>query len=177
MTWSTLSPLLPLHCLLILLFKLAAWPSVPPPRRPFLAHQYYVATSLNAKKGPFHVLYFYDDSTFVALRSSGLVAQGDSLFLYPEVGYLLFRGRVRARAQAYCCSYSLISRTIRLVGQELPHQEPALTSQLHPNGRLQVAGVSFRSVSPATLSVLVRQYLLAHSAQRQDQTRYRFDCQ
>jgi hypothetical protein len=122
------------------------------------------------------VLYFYDDSTFVALRSSGLVAQGDSLLLYPELGYLLFRGRVRVSAKAYCCSYSVISRTIRIVGQELPHQEPALASQLHPNGRLQVAGVSFRSVPRATLSLLVRQYLV-HSAQRQDQTRYRFDCQ
>lgn len=169
-------PLLPLCLLLVLLFKLAAWSSVPPCSSPSLARHYYLATAFKAQKEPFDVLYFYDDSTFVALRSSGLVAQGDSLLLYPELGYLLFRGRVRARAKTYCCSYSIIKRMIRVIGEELPHQESALPSRLRPNGQLQVAGVTFRPVPRTTLSLRVRQYL-AHSAQRQDQTQYRFDCQ
>jgi hypothetical protein len=152
------------------------WLIAQPPSRPPLAHTYYLATALKAKQGPFQVLYFYDDSTFVALRSSGLLQRSDSLVLYPELGYTLFRGRMRANTKDYCCSYSVIRRTIQVIGQALPHQESALRCQIRSAAPLRLAGVTFQSVPAKKLPFFVRQYL-GHSAQRQDQTQYQFDCQ
>jgi hypothetical protein len=160
---------------LIVLFKLLAWFTPPLPSHPPLAHTYYLATSLKRKQGPFQVLYFYDDSTFVALRSSGLLHQGDSLVLYPELGYTLFRGRMRARASGYCCSYSTISRTIQVIGQALPHPEAALRCQLRSAVALRLAGVTLQAVPAKKLPYYARHYL-SHQAQRQDHTHYQFDC-
>lgn len=160
---------------LAVLLNLLAWFTPQLPSHPPLAHTYYLATSLKAKQGPFQVLYFYNDSTFVALRSSGLLHQGDSLVLYPELGYTLFRGRMRAKTSGYCCSYSVISRTIQLVGQALPHQESALRGQIHNAVALRVAGVTFEAVPARKIPHFARQSL-NHRAQRQDQTHYQFDC-
>jgi hypothetical protein len=160
---------------LAIFFNLLAWFTPQLPSHPPLTHTYYLATSLKAKQGPFKVLYFYDDSTFVALSSSGLLHQGDSLVLYPELGYTLFRGRMRASTSGYCCSYSVISRTIQIVGQALPHQEAALRCQIRSAVALRLAGVTFRAVPANKLPYFARQYL-SNRVQRQDQTQYQFDC-
>jgi hypothetical protein len=164
-----------LYLPLAVFFTLLAWftPQVlsPPP----LAHTYYLATSLKAKQGPFQILYFYDDSTFVALRSSGLLHLGDSLMLYPELGYTLFRGRMRTSTSGSCCSYSVISRTIQIVGQALPHQESAVRCQIRSAVALRVVGVTFRAVPAKEIPYFARQYL-SNRAHRPDQTHYQFDC-
>jgi hypothetical protein len=164
-----------LYLPLAVFFNLLAWFTPQLPSHPPLAHTYYLTNSLKAKKAPFDILYFYDDSTFVALRSSGLLHQGDSLVLYPELGYTLFRGRMRASTSGYCCSYSVISRTIQIVGQALPHQESALRCQVRSAIALRLAGVTFQA-APATQIPHFARQSLRHRAQRQDQTHYQFDC-
>jgi hypothetical protein len=111
----------------------------------------------------------------VALRSSGLLHQGDSLVLYPELGYTLFRGRMRASTSGYCCSYSVISRTVQVAGQALPHRESALRGQSRSAVALRLTGVTFQAVPAKKIPFFARQYL-SHRAQRQDQTHYQFDC-
>jgi len=164
-----------LYLSLAVFFNLLAWFTPQLPSRPPLAHTYYLANSLKASKSPFKILYFYDDSTFVALRSSGLLHQGDSLVLYPELGYILFRGRMRASTSGYCCSYSVISRTIQIVGQTLPHQESALRCQFRSAVALRLDGFTFQAVPAEKIPYFARQSL-SHRAQRQDQTQYQFDC-
>jgi hypothetical protein len=164
-----------LHLLLAVFFNLFVWLIAQPRSRPPLAQTYYLATALKAKQGPFQVLYSYDDSTFVALRSSGLLQRGDSLVLYPELGYTLFRGRMRANTKDYCCSYSVIKRTIQVIGQVLPHQESALRCQICNATTLRLAGVTFQAVPAKKIPYFARQSL-SHRAQRQDQTHYQFDC-
>jgi hypothetical protein len=177
--FAVVLPLIPTFCFLYLppavFFTLLAWFTPQLPSHPSLAHTYYLATSWKVKQGPFKILYFYDDSTFVALRSSGLLHQGDSLVLHPELGYTLFRGRMRASASGYCCSYSVISGTMRPVGQALPHQESALRCQIRRAATLRLAGVTFQAVPANKLPYFARQSL-SNRAQRQDQTHYQFDC-
>lgn len=163
-----------MHLPLVIFSNLFGWFTTRLPSPPPLAHTYYLATSLQAKQGPFQVLYFYDDSTFIALRSSGLL-QSDSVVLYPELGYTLFRGRMRASANAYCCSYSVISRTIQVIGQRPPYQESALSCQIRNAQALRLAGITFKAVPAKKLPFLARQFL-RHRAQQQDQTQYQFDC-
>jgi hypothetical protein len=172
-------PLISAFCFVYLplavFFNLLTWFTPQLQSHPPLARTYYLATSLKVKQGPFKVLYFYDDSTFVALRSSSLLHQGDSLVLHPELGYTLFRGRMHASTSGYCCSYSVIRRTIQIVGQALPHQESALRCQVRSAIALRLAGVTFQA-APATQIPHFARQSLRHRAQRQDQTHYQFDC-
>ena len=140
------------------------------------AQTFFLVTHLKANSGPFDVLYFYDDSTFVALLSSGVLARGDSVYLYPELGYNLFRGRVRCGPRADCLSYSLLKRSpLRLIGEVLPNQQPAVPCRSTPAGALVLAGATFRPVPSTRLTAGLRQYLLRRVG-RLDGTQYRFDC-
>lgn len=141
------------------------------------AGTFLLGTRLRAAPGPFQVLYFYDDSTFVALSSAnGLVAHAQALELYPENGYLLFRGRVRPGQPADRLCFSLIKRShVQVIGETLPLPLPAVPCRSTPAGALLLVGSVFRPVASTRLGPALRTCLL-RQARRPGSTQDRFDC-
>lgn len=137
---------------------------------------FFFITKPNAGHRSFDVLYFYNDSTFAAIRSSGLFAKPDSVYFYPSSGFLLLRGRVRRGPRADCLSFSILKRShVQVIGEKLPNRQPAVACHSTPAGALVLAGATFRPVPSTRLTANLREQLL-RTAQRSDSTQYRFDC-
>ncbi|NVO86766.1 hypothetical protein [Hymenobacter terrestris] len=137
---------------------------------------FYLVTKLKAGNRSFQVLYFYNDSTFSALRSGGLFAKADSVFFYPSNGFLLLRGRVRRGLRADCLSFTILERShVKTTGEQPPFRRPAVACRRTPAGALVLAGATFRPVPGTRLPAVLRKLLL-RTAHRADSTQYRFDC-
>jgi hypothetical protein len=160
---------------LLCLFLLQSYRS-PAPVAGGRTGSFFLITKLKAGYNSFDVLYFYNDSTFAAIRSSGLFVKPDSVYFYPSNGFLMLRGRVRRGPRADCLSFSILKRShVQVIGEKLPNRQPAVACHSTPAGALVLAGATFRPVLGTRLTADLRRQLL-RTAQRSDSTQYRFDC-
>jgi hypothetical protein len=147
----------------------------PPARRAVRANTYWLATGPQARNAPVQVLYFLDDSSFVAVRGSGMVVHADSVHLFHELGYAVYRGRVNWRRPVPCLAYSAVYKTMRYVGEVLPHREVSLTCRATAPDAMVLGGVTLQRVPRQRLATQLRADLL-HAGQKPDRTQVLFDC-
>jgi hypothetical protein len=147
----------------------------PPARRSIRTHTYWLATGPQTQRAPFQVLHFLDDSSFVAVRGSGVVVQADSVHLFHELGYTTYRGRVNWHRPVPCLAYSAVYKTMRYVGEVLPHREVSLACRSTAPDALVLSGATLRRVRPQRLATQFRADLL-HDVQQPDRTQLLFDC-